>query len=337
MPSNKLKITLISLLIVGIILWNFWYYTRSLDPVVVIDSSSKTTRTTEITTVSQTSSKKPTPESSAPSIVDTATPDPAVPTRKRNIAKTTVGISPVGGDDAESWTSSETTNYDALEKIFDDTSWSGDKNHYSHYWGNENVSSSAGNLKILYPKGSNAPSNTPRGWAGFVYDLPKSYDKISLSYAIRFDDGFDFVKGGKLPGLCGGNCSRGESMPTASGFSMRFVWKKNGYLDIMTFFPNTVKAGNYSWEKMFKFIPGKEYLLTQELTLNDIGKENGVINILVDGKVVYTKNNVTIRVSPDVQINSFLFSTFFWGKDDSYSSTKDMSITFWKFKISDTF
>lgn len=62
---------------------------------------------------------------------------------------------------------------------------------------------------------------------------------------------------------------------------------------------------------MFKFIQGKEYLLTQELTLNDIGKENGVINILVDGKVVYTKNNVTIRVSPDVQINSFLFSTFF--------------------------
>ena len=62
---------------------------------------------------------------------------------------------------------------------------------------------------------------------------------------------------------------------------------------------------------MFKFIPGKEYLLTQELTLNDIGKENGVITILVDGKIVYTKNNVTIRVSPDVQINSFLFSTFF--------------------------
>jgi hypothetical protein len=79
---------------------------------------------------------------------------------------------------------------------------------------------------------------------------------------------------------------------------------------------------------MFKMEPGKEYLITQQITLNDIGKENGIINILVNGVSVYKKDNVTIRISPDVQINSFLFSTFFGGKDTTYSSSKDTYIYF---------
>lgn len=196
---------------------------------------------------------------------------------------------------------------------------------------------SAGGMKVAYPKGSNAPSNTPRGGAGFIYNFPTAYHQLSLSYTLKFEDGFDFVKGGKLPGLCGGNCSRGSNMPTESGFSIRFVWKKNGYLDTMNFLPNTPKPGNYTGVKMFKFESGKEYTLTMQLRLNDVGVSNGTINVLVDGKNVYTKNDVTLRVSDDVKISSLFFSTFFGGKDDSYSSTKDTSIDFRDFKISETF
>lgn len=192
-------------------------------------------------------------------------------------------------------------------------------------------------MKVLYPKGSNSPSNSPRGGAGFIYNLPTSHDKISMSYTIKFEDGFDFVKGGKLPGLCGGNCSRGASTPTTGGFSVRFAWKKNGYLDVMTFVPNTVKPGNYTGVKLPKLEPGKIYVLTQQIVLNDIGKQNGYLAVLLDGKKVYEKSDVTFRVSPSVHIDSFLFSTFFGGSNDTYSATKDEYAYFGKFKISENF
>ena len=350
MNLTKLKIISISLIIIGIILWNFWYYLRpsswdsSIKPInqqASSPNSPKKSIPTNMVTSEDTIPLKN--QITSPEVPDNQTINPVseapLPPKKQNIPKTsnTVNNMTSSNNDSEEPKSGNIANYATLEKILVDTSWSGSSNNYTNYWGNENISFLGDSLKVFYPKGSNAPSNTPRGWAGFVYNFPKTYNHLSLSYTIRFEDGFDFVKWGKLPGLCWGNCSRWESMSTASGFSLRFVWKKDGYLDIMSFLPNTVKSGNYSGEKMFKFVPWKEYLLTQQITLNDIGKENGIITILVDSKPVYTKNDVTFRVSEDVSITSFLFSTFFGGKDDTYSSSKDTSIYFWKFKISDTF
>ncbi|USN58566.1 MAG: hypothetical protein H6767_00085 [Candidatus Peribacteria bacterium] len=63
-------------------------------------------------------------------------------------------------------------------------------------------------MKILFPKGSYKPSAEPRGGAGFIYEIQDHYEKLALSYNLRFASNFDFVKGGKLPGLCGGQCPR---------------------------------------------------------------------------------------------------------------------------------
>ena len=70
-------------------------------------------------------------------------------------------------------------------------------------------------MQILYPKGSNAPSNSPQGGTEF-YAHPLDItlaQNVSLQYSIYFSGDFDFVKGGKLPGLYGGHkgCSGGNS------------------------------------------------------------------------------------------------------------------------------
>lgn len=70
-------------------------------------------------------------------------------------------------------------------------------------------------LQILYPKGSNAPHNKPQGGAEF-YGQPLDLSvasNVSLQYSVYFPPEFDFVKGGKLPGLYGGHkgCSGGDS------------------------------------------------------------------------------------------------------------------------------
>ena len=62
-------------------------------------------------------------------------------------------------------------------------------------------------LKAHYPKGSYKPSVAPCGGCGFYAPGPSSVDlttakEVLFSYSIYFPSGFQFVKGGKLPGLC---------------------------------------------------------------------------------------------------------------------------------------
>lgn len=67
-------------------------------------------------------------------------------------------------------------------------------------------------LKVKYPAGSYAPVATKNGNGGVAggaefYTEPfdnTMYNTALLSYDIAFDNSFDFVKGGKLPGLYGG-------------------------------------------------------------------------------------------------------------------------------------
>ena len=62
-------------------------------------------------------------------------------------------------------------------------------------------------IQSHYPKGSFKPSATPRGGISFYAPGPTNVDlttakEATLSYSVLFEDGFEFVKGGKLPGLC---------------------------------------------------------------------------------------------------------------------------------------
>lgn len=43
---------------------------------------------------------------------------------------------------------------------------------------------------------------------------------------MRFGDNFDWVRGGKLPGLCAGDCPTGcdKSIKPKDGFSARIMW-----------------------------------------------------------------------------------------------------------------
>lgn len=70
-------------------------------------------------------------------------------------------------------------------------------------------------LQVFYPSGSINPGNKPQGGAEFYakpIDLTLAQN-ASLEYSVYFPFDFDFVKGGKLPGLYGGHkgCSGGNA------------------------------------------------------------------------------------------------------------------------------
>lgn len=73
-------------------------------------------------------------------------------------------------------------------------------------------------LRVLYLKGGFGPDE---GGALWRLDLGRNYEELYLSYWVQFDLGFDFVKGGKLPGLVGGQANSGGDKPDGLTGSVR--------------------------------------------------------------------------------------------------------------------
>lgn len=196
-------------------------------------------------------------------------------------------------------------------------------------------------LQVRYPAGSVTPSysrkkNAPIGGAQFFADLGISpTDTLRLSYYLRFSDDFDFVKGGKLPGLFGGTRVSGGKIPDGTnGFSTRFMWRRDGDGELYAYLPTSKKYGTSIGRGDWQFTPGKWHHLEQEVTLNQPGSNNGKVKVWLDGKEVLDKGGLTFRTTDDLKIEGIFFSTFFGGSSSSWATPKDVEIDFADFSIS---
>lgn len=82
---------------------------------------------------------------------------------------------------------------------------------------------------VTYPAGSYSHGT---GGAQFYSTFNDGFEAMLLSYDLAFDSDFDWVKGGKLPGIRGGpviqGCSGGREPTGENCFSMRVMWRKEG-------------------------------------------------------------------------------------------------------------
>lgn len=88
-------------------------------------------------------------------------------------------------------------------------------------------------LEVTYPQGSFS-----HGTGGTqLYSLWNTTDgskfaSMVVTYEVAFDAGFNWVMGGKLPGVRGGpdpdGCSGGSAANGSNCFSSRLMWRKNG-------------------------------------------------------------------------------------------------------------
>jgi hypothetical protein len=71
----------------------------------------------------------------------------------------------------------------------------------------------------------------PLGGASFYAPVPGAARAraLCLRYEVRFQEGFEFGKGGKLPGLYAGDApSGGEAVTGANGWTVRLMWRRGG-------------------------------------------------------------------------------------------------------------
>lgn len=224
-----------------------------------------------------------------------------------------------------------TGKYKKFQSFLLDTSWQENMKNkaFSNIWWEENIFPIwEKSVKVTYPKGSYKPSASPRGGAGFIYNLGANYEEISLSYEIEFADNFEFVKWGKLPGLCGGSCPRGTEK--GEGISVNLWWNKEENLEISIMWSEGKVLLD---EALSKVEAWEKYTINLWVKMNTPWASDGSIIIDINGENILEENTMILRNKKEVVVDSLFFSTFFGGSDASWATPVDTSIVFSNFKI----
>jgi hypothetical protein len=196
-------------------------------------------------------------------------------------------------------------------------------------------------LRVHYPAGSASPTVTvnhraPVGGAQlYLYRRGIApTDAADLRYDVRFPVGFDFVKGGKLPGLFGGRVNNGRHIPDGTnGLSTRYMWRAGGDGEVYAYLPTSKEHGTSLGRGNWRFTPGTWHRIEQRVELNHPGRADGRVQVWFDGRQVLDEHGLEFRTVADLQIDGLFFSTFFGGSDPSWASTAATHVDFAGFDL----
>ena len=187
-------------------------------------------------------------------------------------------------------------------------------------------------LQIFYPAKSVDPAQDPVGGADF-YATPLPLDNannVTLQYSVYFPPDFNWMQGGKLPGLYGGHmqCSGGND--ATSCFSTRLMWRGGGkgelylvcnfcrvpliVLMLLQYAPKDKQTtslchtppqslcdaayGLSIGRGSFNFTAGNWTQVRQTVVLNTPGEQNGGFKLEVNGQPIMDVNDVFYRDVP---------------------------------------
>jgi len=200
-------------------------------------------------------------------------------------------------------------------------------------------------LHVTYPAGSASQTVTrdtgaPVGGAQLYLEpealVPAS--SLYLRYLVRFSPGFQFVKGGKLPGLFGGTVNNGQHIPNGTnGFSTRYMWRSGGDGEVYAYLPTSVTHGTELGKGDWVFSTGVWHSLEQHVVLNHPDQKDGSITVWYDGSQVYTASGLTFRTVSNLQIQGLFFSTFYGGDDPSWAPSRANSADFADFEVAGSY
>jgi len=193
-------------------------------------------------------------------------------------------------------------------------------------------------VRVSYPAGSASPTaargGAQDGGAQAYLRLPRSADNMTLIYYVRFQPGFQFVKGGKLPGLFGGTAGSGGEH-RENGFSTRFMWRAGGAGEVYAYLPEQAGYGDSLGRGSWTFRTGEWNEIAQRVELNSPGKADGTVAVTLNGSEVFRQSGLIYRSAPDLHIDGVFFSTFFGGEDSTWASPADQYADFAGFALTE--
>lgn len=185
-------------------------------------------------------------------------------------------------------------------------------------------------IGVLYPELGVGPSMGGAQWQ-FRF---KDCEEVFASYYIYFPKGWDGVKGGKLPGLCGEECPTGGDTVTGyNGFSARYMFRPNMKMVIYCYHMDKPGTWGEDFELDYPFARETWYKLTQRIKLNTPGQKDGEIQVWVNNQEALLIDTLRFRLIDTIKIDKFYFSTFYGGSSPDWAPLTDQHIYFDEFKI----
>ena len=195
-------------------------------------------------------------------------------------------------------------------------------------------------FRVSYPAGSVSPSasreyGVPEGGMQVFLSLASGpLESAHLRYWVRFPEDFEFVRGGKLPGLYGGTeVSGGEEPDGTDGFSTRLMWRADGEGEVYLYAPGksgtSLGRGEWTWRR------GAWLCVEQHVQLDQPGRDDGSVIVRIDGMQTFAEKDMTFRTVDELRIEGVFFSTFYGGADPSWSPEAHQHADFAGFTVSD--
>lgn len=195
-------------------------------------------------------------------------------------------------------------------------------------------------LRVSFPEGSVSPSaarehDIPEG--GMQVYLPAADEDglgedVHLRYRVRLPEDFEFVKGGKLPGLYGGTeTSGGEEPDGTDGFSTRLMWRRDGAGEVYLYAPDepgtSLGRGSWTWPR------GEWTCVEQRLELDAPEAEDGSVTVWLDGEQVLREQGLDLRTTDELGVDGVFFSTFYGGDEPDWAPEEDQHADFADFAV----
>lgn len=197
-------------------------------------------------------------------------------------------------------------------------------------------------LRVRYPARSASPTvarqyGRPEGGAQiYLRLLSGPVDRLHLRYYVRFPEDFEFVRGGKLPGLYGGKVTSGRHIPDGeNGLSTRYMWRPGGSAEVYAYLPTSVAHGTSLGRGDWHWPVGRWTCVEQAVRLNAPGRSNGTVSVLLNGRHVMSHGGLEFRTTRRLCIEGVFFSTFFGGSDPSWATPRSQYADFAAFAVSD--
>ncbi|ETW74606.1 polysaccharide lyase family 14 protein [Heterobasidion irregulare TC 32-1] len=208
--------------------------------------------------------------------------------------------------------------------------------------------------EAIYIKGSINPAGAVKGGFGFYLGGPEDFqarlmhegaEEVLMAYEVMFEKDWEWAKGGKLPGIYGGigdaayGCSGGRKDARCKCFDLRLMWRANGAGELYAYLPLTptnaerllrvpptshentdygFSVGRGAW----RFQSGRWHCVAIRVKMNHVGRENGEVEVYIDGTSVLRATSLVLREDPASRIRGMHFQTFFGGNKPDWASPK---------------
>ncbi len=196
-------------------------------------------------------------------------------------------------------------------------------------------------FRVDYATGEIGPEEGGVGWR---YPIART-DSAEVSYTLTFSQDFDWVKGGKLPGLCGGpeSVTGGNPANGKNGFSARLMWRADGQGEAYVYHMH--QPGNYgesfAFPSDFTFPTAASVSVRLRVALNTPGQRDGTLDVWIatpdtqTERHVLSRSDMQWRSDPSIAIDGLLFETFHGGGDKSWAPRRRSFTLFGDIMVSD--